>query len=33
MSPDMVKKFQPIVLDYAGKYGGSTAKSLLASVF
>ncbi len=33
MSPDMVKKFQPIVLDYAGKYGGSSAKSLLAGVF
>lgn len=33
MSPDMVKKFQPIVLDYAGKYGGSTTRSLLAGVF
>jgi hypothetical protein len=33
MNPDMVKKFAPIVSDYAGKYGGSAAKSLLAGVF
>ena len=33
MSPDMVQKFAPIVTDYAGKYGGSAAKSLLAGVF
>jgi Protein of unknown function VcgC/VcgE (DUF2780) len=32
MSPDMVDKFKPAVLDYAGKYGGSTTKSLLAGV-
>ena len=33
MSPDMVGKFTPIVADYAGKYGGSTAKTLVAGVF
>jgi len=33
MSPDMVNKFKPIVSEYAGKYGGSTVKSALASVF
>lgn len=32
MSPDMVNQFKPVVLDYAGKYGGDTTKSLLASV-
>ena len=30
MAPDMVDKFKRVVLDYAGKYGGSTVKSLLA---
>jgi hypothetical protein len=33
MSPDMVGKFAPIVADYAGKYGSSAAKNLLAGVF
>jgi Protein of unknown function VcgC/VcgE (DUF2780) len=33
MSPDMVKKFAPIVSDYAGKYGSAAAKSLLTGVF
>jgi hypothetical protein len=33
MSPEMVNKFAPIVADYAGKYGSSAAKSLLAGVF
>ena len=33
MKPEMVGKFAPIVVDYAGKYGGSAAKSLLAGVF
>jgi hypothetical protein len=33
MSPDMVSKFAPIVTDYAGKYGSSAAKNLLAGVF
>jgi len=33
MSPDMVGKFAPIVSDYAGKYGSSAAKNLLAGVF
>lgn len=32
MSPDMVGKFKPVVLDYAGKVGGPTTKNLLASV-
>jgi len=32
MSPDMVGKFKPVVLDYVGKVGGSSTKSLLASV-
>jgi len=31
MSPEQVAKFKPTVLDYVGKYGGSSAKSLLAS--
>jgi hypothetical protein len=32
MSPEMVDKFKPVVLDYAGQYGGDTTKSLLAAV-
>ena len=32
MSPDMVGKFKPVVLDYAGKVGGSSTKNLLAGV-
>ncbi len=32
MSPEMVDQFKPVVLDYAGKYGGDTTRSLLASV-
>src|SRR5262245_18859687 len=33
MNPEMVNKFAPIVVDYAGKYGSSAAKSILAGVF
>jgi hypothetical protein len=31
MSPEMVDKFKPPVLDYVGKVGGEQAKSLLAT--
>jgi hypothetical protein len=33
MSPEMVAKFAPVVVDYAGKYGTPAAKNLLAGVF
>jgi len=32
MSPDMVGKFKPVVLDYAGQHGGNGVKSMLTKV-
>lgn len=32
MAPDMVAKFKPVVLDYAGQHGGDSVKSMLAKV-
>jgi hypothetical protein len=32
ISPEIASKFTPMVLDYVGKVGGSTAKSLLGGI-